>query len=362
MPLASCCPIELTEHRDLVQRHDTEEAVRLAYVAATRAREMLVVPVVGDAVAGEDSTSGWLDVLHPALFPAPMNRRRSSPAPGCPAFGEDSVYERPEATGRGAESAVRPGLHEPEAGEHAVVWWDPHVLELDKQDDVGLRQQRILAADQGEVAAGEGERLHRQWVSRRTALIVAGETPSFRVTPVTAAAVSVDALPATAAVRETIVERTDASRGERPHGKRFGILVHAILQAVDLAAGSEEIAKTALAHGRLVNAPELEVERAAYAVERALLHPVLRRAARAPLRRREAPVAHRLGDGSLVEGVLDLAFREQEPEGALWTVVDFKTDADISSRMESYLKQVSLYAEAVASATGERARGILLLV
>src|SRR5206468_691555 len=88
MPLAGCAPVELLEKRDEVLRHDKEEAYRVTYVAATRAREMVVVPVVGDAFVGDEAASGWLDVLHPVVFPKPMDRRRSEPAVGCPPVGE----------------------------------------------------------------------------------------------------------------------------------------------------------------------------------------------------------------------------------------------------------------------------------
>jgi ATP-dependent exoDNAse (exonuclease V) beta subunit len=67
-------------------------------------------------------------------------------------------------------------------------------------------------------------------------------------------------------------------------------------------------------------------------------------------------------DGSLVEGVLDLAFREADAEGPVWTVVDFKTDVEIGGRREDYERQVGLYARAVSVATGERARAVLLSV
>ena len=64
----------------------------------------------------------------------------------------------------------------------------------------------------------------------------------------------------------------------------------------------------------------------------------------------------RLADGSLAEGVVDLAFRE----AGVWTVVDFKTDRDLEAHRAEHRTQVLLYAAAIAAATGETARGVLL--
>src|SRR5690606_39000015 len=82
-PLAGCAPVELTEHEDEVRRADEAEEVRLTYVAATRARELLVVPCIGDG-----PEEGWVDPLHPALYPERERRRESTQAPGCPPFGD----------------------------------------------------------------------------------------------------------------------------------------------------------------------------------------------------------------------------------------------------------------------------------
>ena len=134
------------------------------YVAATRARELLVVPVVGDepTVIDEDKKN-WLDVLRPVIYPAAGQRRDARQAPGTPTFGSDSTLERPGSARAGTSDSVAPGLHRPSAGEHQVVWWDPRALELDREHDIGLRQQRILAADDGGVAVDEGGRLHDNW-------------------------------------------------------------------------------------------------------------------------------------------------------------------------------------------------------
>jgi ATP-dependent exoDNAse (exonuclease V) beta subunit len=57
----------------------------------------------------------------------------------------------------------------------------------------------------------------------------------------------------------------------------------------------------------------------------------------------------------LVEGVLDLAFKER---GA-WVVVDFKTDEELR-REANYVAQLTMYIRALRAATGEDATGVLL--
>ena len=71
----------------------------------------------------------------------------------------------------------------------------------------------------------------------------------------------------------------------------------------------------------------------------------------------ELPVALRLSDQTLAEGAFDLAFRE--PDGT-FTVVDLKTDDPEGN--DAYVVQVSLYAQAIAAATGTVARAVLLQV
>src|SRR5205823_14669979 len=66
MPLAGCVPAELDRERAALIERDREETVRTAYVAATRARDLLVVPVNGD-----EERESWLDALNPAVPPDP---------------------------------------------------------------------------------------------------------------------------------------------------------------------------------------------------------------------------------------------------------------------------------------------------
>jgi ATP-dependent exoDNAse (exonuclease V) beta subunit len=75
--------------------------------------------------------------------------------------------------------------------------------------------------------------------------------------------------------------------------------------------------------------------------------------------RREVPVALKLGDGVMVEGVIDLAFQEQQPDSP-WIVIDYKTDFEVRGKLEEYQNQVSLYALAISRATGLEAHPVLL--
>ena len=67
------------------------------------------------------------------------------------------------------------------------------------------------------------------------------------------------------------------------------------------------------------------------------------------------PEMMRLPDSRIVEGVVDLAFFN----GSAWTVVDFKTG---SAEKAQYRRQLSLYATALARATGAPVRAYLLSI
>jgi ATP-dependent exoDNAse (exonuclease V) beta subunit len=110
--LSRWLPLDLLDHEADEMARERAEGVRVAYVAATRARDLLVVPAVGDdpfAIDPDLAQSGWAAPVQRALYPAADRRRISGPAPGCPASGEDSVL-RGEGEPPLAEN-VRPGQH-----------------------------------------------------------------------------------------------------------------------------------------------------------------------------------------------------------------------------------------------------------
>jgi ATP-dependent exoDNAse (exonuclease V) beta subunit len=138
-----------------------------------------------------------------------------------------------------------------------------------------------------------------------------------------------------------------------------------MLASIDLDAGAEAIQASGAVHGRMFAATQEEIQGAITAVGATLQHPIMRRATVSAGEgniRREAPVLLTLEDGSIAEGVLDLAFREQTSAFDGWSVVDFKTDQEFSTETSHYIAQVDLYVRAVQAATHLAARGIILVV
>ena len=97
--------MDLLLHDAEESARDRAEGERLAYVAATRARDVLVVPAIGDEVYD----GGWLDPLMPAIYPPPAERRSPSAAPGLPGVSVEG--HRPDAPRRRSRAADdrRPG-------------------------------------------------------------------------------------------------------------------------------------------------------------------------------------------------------------------------------------------------------------
>ena len=398
--LAGWPPLDLLDHEDIEVERDRQEGIRLAYVAATRARDLLVVPAVGDG----PYEGRWLDPLHPAVYPPAAERRDPGPAPACPRFGRDSVLERPDGDPAGPDTVSPGGYRFDEDGSRAaavvsfpaagaapspgsgpgggrsrtaavsapraaaagtpagytVVWWDPNALELDVEARFGIRQAELLSKDVPQDVVDRDLARYRMWRSRRDRTVAEAAAPSVEVVTVTELAHRqiADLVPASMPEPELLEL---ARGGRRPAGPRFGALVHAVLAAVPLDAGPDGIREIAQLQSRLLGAAESEVESAAGVASAALAHPLfdrVRRAAASGECRREAPVTMRGEDGVLVEGVVDLAFRD----GDTWVVVDFKTDRELETALDVYRRQVQLYADMVARATGSPARPVLMRV
>jgi len=391
--LGGWTPADLLLHGYEEAARDKAEGDRLAYVAATRARDVLVVPTIGDEVF----EGGWLDPLMPATYPSPFARATVTAGPGCPAFpSRDSVLTRPDGDparpmtvppgmykfglSAGDESEVvsrEPPSSEPRAsafakatadkpspGSYSVVWWDPHVLALDADSGYGLRRDDLIVKDgkPADVAARLAE--YRAWQEASNAARSAGRTPSLRIrTATTAAADRAFDHPGAPEIHVVAISRST----ERPFGPRFGALVHATLATVPLDASESTIAAVAAAQGRILPSPDTQqyADEEVYAacevvtsVLRDRLFDRVRMAERSGQCERELPIMWTSPDGTLIEGTIDLAF---EDAGAL-TVVDFKTDRELSTDLERYQRQLSMYCMALSTARGKPATGILMRI
>jgi ATP-dependent exoDNAse (exonuclease V) beta subunit len=374
LKLGGWAPIDLLLHDAEEAARDRAEAERLTYVAATRARDVLVVAAIGDA----QYEGGWLEPLMPAIYPPEASRRSPSPAAGCGEFkSKDSVMNRPDgdparphtvAPGeyRFGAAARTPaarrrdnrGSSTPEG--YSVVWWDPHALHLGATSTFGLRRDDLIVKDGDMFAVEERMMDYERWRSERLAAIEQAQRSSIRVQTATAWAAEaarsgIDDAIASAADIE-IVELAGAAG--RPRGPRFGTLVHAVLAVVPLDAPEEIVERTAGMQGRILLASAAEVTAASVLVSAVLRHDLIARARGAAGLKRESPVTWVQEDGTLIEGVLDLAFEEN----GVTTVVDFKTGHELAAGESRYRAQVQQYVHAVARATNRPATGVLFKV
>jgi ATP-dependent exoDNAse (exonuclease V) beta subunit len=354
-------PHELHLHEAEEVARDQAEGVRLAYVAATRARDLLVVPAVGD----EPWEGGWFSPLNAAIYPPLPTRRSAARGPKCPAFrSKDSVAARPNDEPAGA-STVCPGQHT-FAGGYSVVWWEPGSgggLTLDEKPRYGLRREELIVKDVARNIVTDGRSRYDRWMLARADARESGATPSVRVRTVRewSADQAVTHPPAVdpASVAVINVARNETARGR---GAAFGALVHAVLAQAPFDASTAELEAIATIEARVLGLSPSDASSAAEVVARVFGHDLIRRARNAAERgacRRETPVTFTLPDGALIEGIVDLAFEQD----GVWWVVDYKTDRDLAQEGEDqYRAQIALYAAAIAAATGASVSGCLLRV
>jgi ATP-dependent helicase/nuclease subunit A len=273
------------------------EQVRLLYVALTRARDVLVVPDAPPprSRAGGRSTNRL--IARAAGYETPVRALDALSALGL------------------APARVVPDAALPAPGEAVAA----EVLAAPAEDLLDLRRR----------------------LGARSAAV-----PIVRPSGVEAAAPV--SPPADDTAPHARALRADTAR-------RVGTAVHGVLALALEGAGRPWRGQVA----RVARAAGLE-ERAADEVEalaaRALAHPLVARAARAPRRALEVAVSARLADGGLVVGRADLVFAD---EGGT-VIVDFKTDrlavrrgaAATAVAQRGYDGQLRLYAQALAHASG----------
>jgi ATP-dependent exoDNAse (exonuclease V) beta subunit len=397
-------PIDLLLHDPEEAARDRAESERLTYVAATRARDVLVIPAIGDG----PYEGGWIDPLLTAIYPPEATRRSPQAAAGVPLFkSKDTVLNRPNgdpatsktvAPGTFAFSTEHPApstqhvapstLHRAPSTEHpalstehpalsaqhrapstqhrapstySVTWWDPRALALGAVSTFGLKRDDLIVKDGDMFAVADRLADYERWRDERAGVVARAARPTVRVQTATAWAAEA----ASAGIDDAILDGESsievikiAGADRRPRGPRFGTLVHAVLATVPLDAPDALVRTVAETQARIINAPAGESAAAAVVVSAVLRHPLLDRARASASIKRETPVSWVQKDGTLVEGVLDLAF----DEAGSTVIVDFKTDHELAAGESRYRAQLQQYAGAVAKATGRGARGVLFKV
>ena len=291
---------------DLEAEMDTHEKFRLLYVAATRARDHLVVSGHHKATTKEGAT---------------FATRVSAFAQSFPELCRDGLGERAVAD---QMSLLEPASAVVPAGDSQVVSHERVMAE--RSAWVAQRQQLL-------------EPLHRSTAMSATAIAATVDAAIVDVDDDTASGAGDDD------VRAPIVRRKGRA------GSSIGRAVHATLEFVDFDDPGELRALVARqcdleSIGEHVDTVESLV-RSALASEAVLL-------ARSNRVYREMYVSTQLG-GVMVEGYIDLLI--QTPEGLV--VVDYKTDsasspAEIDAKVASYELQAATYAVALEASTGER--------
>ena len=240
------------------------------------------------------------------------------------------------------------------------MWWDPSILHLNAASSFGLRRDDLIVKDGDMFAVEDRKSEYEAWRAGREQLVEQGKVIGMRVQTATAWAVDAardgvdEAIAASAAIEVLEIPGAEG----RPKGPRFGTLVHAVLAIVPLDAGEEIVRRTAEVQGKVLGSPAEDVVASIFVVRSVLRHELMRRVRSSARLRRETPITWTQKDGTLIEGVLDLAFDENDGT----TVVDFKTDHELSAGESRYRAQLQKYVDAVALATGRPARGVLFKV
>jgi ATP-dependent helicase/nuclease subunit A len=320
--LLRCAPWDLIEHGASEARAEKEEADRLAYVTATRARDLIVVTTIGT-----EEWDGWISPLNAALYPPTENWHKSQHVEWCDFSGNNTVLDWDSNLG-GEVRCLKSGLHAPRLGSHQVLWFDPALLELNKDITDGIASKEILQGD-----PSPGLVLYDAWKSRRASILQDGAKPSFQIVVATDAASG-------EGTKIPVEIVSIALSGTRARGRRFGSLVHSVIMDADFDSDTVALRRLAEAHASSLSSPEEEIDSAVGVVAAILQHAILKAAAGASITHREYPFLFRDEHGVIVEGNIDLVYQQ----GTEWVIVDFKTGP--ADRRE-YRRQVELYGKAL---------------
>ncbi len=325
--LAQFMPIEMRENLATASALELGEAARLLYVAATRARDVLVIPTVG---LGEIEDS-WMAPLARALVPTDPHGAVSA-FPSFPAFGERSMLDE-NARGPG----VRPGHHAAHLGGCGVTYWDPqHLLRpLPPRDPRG--QTHLVDRVEGRSAIVE-EGAHE---AERVRAIREAELGSIDVSP----ARRVARTPTGAMIGSVAVVELELGP-PAAEGARFARLVMALAPEREL-----DLVVAAASQARLLGATDAERDAAVATLERFRAHPTLAALRADAGARSNVPYMLATDAGPVVWGRIALV----APSGAELAIVGIA----VGPGAEAARIELGIAATALERARGQRVRAYL---
>ena len=358
------------------------ERHRLLYVATTRARDLLILPIVpGAKSAGflkdlrearavpdleEDADPAILSLVRVERVNAGEHRATEeagkTAAPAVPLKdGDDregamAGVAGPSGETSGSDAAVSRGRKTPLPAEGRPAGRD--------HDDAKAGSAAGKAGAEAGVVEAARAAL-RQWEPDRAALVSRGMAGAFFLAASRAGHEEAGEPDGThRASRAALDSDLPAARAWPPgdageKARAFGVAVHSVLETAALAGSPDlaPLARTAAKENGIADR-WTDVEAAA---RRALAQPALVHA-RGCRAFAEMPFTL-VAEGTVLEGRIDLVWEEED--GSL-VVADYKTDAVADEaaareRAESYRTQVALYAAALEKATGREVRETVLL-
>jgi ATP-dependent exoDNAse (exonuclease V) beta subunit len=291
---------EFADQRPIEEQMDWHERLRLLYVAATRARDHLIVSVHRKVGVAANSTA---------------------------------------------------------AGLFFASGWDPALVE-----ELGpaqpLEEVGVPALPVAEVVSS-GLPSFEEWERERSAAFLSASRPvavsATRLAEEAARALQLETL---AGVQKDPRDIDLPPWQKGRYGSAIGRAVHAVLQTVDLSTGSglvDASAAQAAAEGVLGSEGVIEAF-----CRSALASDIVKEAARLP-DWREVYVGIPYGDGVL-EGYIDLLYRS--PDGLVvvdYKTDRWRGEADLQGKVERYRVQLEAYGRAVREAAGENVARLVLL-
>ena len=142
---------------------------------------------------------------------------------------------------------MSPGLHvlgDKQTGAFSVVWWDPRALKLGAEAPLGIRRPELIVKDVAPEVVAAGLATYNDWRMRRDQALAAGAESALAVRTVTQIA-KIAPEPATDLNIASVAVVEIARAGDRPKGRRFGALMHAVLASVPLDGDVDAVHKMA---------------------------------------------------------------------------------------------------------------------